>query len=92
MKIPCIKCTPKLWEYIKPYLIKWSYKTDSFVKQFNKRCSILILNWSHKIGYYGFGSETHLDDKDRILIDDVEEFLERAATLQDFTYKRKKIL
>lgn len=89
---PCIKCNKELWAYIKPYLIKWGYKTDSFVEQFNKQCSILILNWSHKIGYYGFGSTTHLDDENRILIDNVDEFLERAATLQGFTYKRKSIM
>lgn len=91
-KIPCIKCTPEIWEYIKPYLKEWGYKTDSFAKQFNKTFSILILNWSNKIGYYGFGATTHLDDEDRILIDDVDEFLERAATLQGFTYKRKSIM
>lgn len=22
-KIPCIKCTPEIWEYIKPYLKEW---------------------------------------------------------------------
>ena len=24
-RIPCIKCTPELWEYIKPYLEEWGY-------------------------------------------------------------------
>ena len=27
-KTPCIECTSRLWEYIKPYLEKWGYFTD----------------------------------------------------------------
>lgn len=90
-KIPCIKCTPELWEYIKPYLKEWGYTTDDFSEKFNEQFPILILNWSDRIGYYGFGFIKHLDEN-RILIDDVEEFLERAAKLKGFTYKRKDIM
>lgn len=88
-KIPCIKCTPEIWEYIKPHLIEWGYTTpDDFSGKFNKRYSILILNWSGIIGYYGFGFEKHLDES-RILIDNVEEFLERAAALRSLFIKEK---
>ena len=49
-KIPCIKCTLELWEYIKPYLKKWNYHTF-YVSEWNwLRYPILILN---NAGYLG---------------------------------------
>lgn len=89
-KIPCIKCTPELWEYIKPYLKEWSYSIND-IESFYKS-PLLCIN------RYGlFGQCTNLSMEcikanDRELVTDVEEFLERAAKLKGFTYKRKDVM
>lgn len=89
-RIPCIKCTPELWEYIKPYLKEWGYSIDD-IDSFYKS-PLLCIN------RYGlFGNCTNLsmeceEAHNRELVTDVEEFLERAAKLKGFTYKRKNIM
>lgn len=86
-KIPCIKCTPELWEYIKPYLEEWGYSIndmDSFYKS-----PLLCIN---RYGLFGQCTNFSMECRkahDRELVTDVEEFLERAAKLKGFTYKRK---
>lgn len=90
-KTPCIECTSRLWEYIKPYLEKWGYFTDygNIVGRLEGRFNLLVINWGDNLGYYGFGiKETHLYGT-RELTPNPEEFLERAAKLKGFTYNRK---
>lgn len=89
-RIPCIKCTPELWEYIKPYLEEWGYSIndmDSFYKS-----PLLCIN---RYGLFGQCTNFSMECRkshDRELVTDVEEFLERAAKLKGFTYKRKDIM
>lgn len=87
-KIPCIECTPELWEYIEPYLRKWGYKCFSIVhfKQF----PILALNIDGTIGKCTNINRASVTEYNRELVTDVEEFLERAAELKGFTYKKEK--
>ena len=88
-KIPCIKCTLKLWEYIKPYLKKWNYHTF-YVSEWNwLRYPILILNNAGYLGTCNNWNDAALSVHNRELVTNVEQFLERAAKLKGFTYKRK---
>lgn len=85
-RIPCIKCTPALWEYIKPYLEKWGYIFGS-VGIFEKY-QLLVINYNGG----KMCTNVHISeqfDYNRELVTNVEEFLERAAKLKGFTYKRK---
>lgn len=86
-KIPCIKCNEEMWEYIKPYLKKWGYvgNTTSNWNSF----SILVINDIGKLGIYNNYDIPREESYNRELVIDVEEFLERAAALKGFTYKRK---
>lgn len=89
-KIPCIICTPELWEYIEPYLRKWGYKCFSIVhfKQF----PILALNIDGTIGKCTNINRASVTEYNRELVTDIEEFLERAAELKGFTYKKDYIM
>lgn len=91
-KIPCIKCTPELWEYIKPYFKEWGYHTTSIGEVFDEEFCILTLNWNKDINCYGFGNYIIIERIGSELINNVEEFLEMAAELKGFTYKRKDIM
>lgn len=91
-KIPCIKCTPELWEYIKPYLEEWNYHTF-YVSEWNwLRYPILVLNNSGSLGTCNNWNDAALNMYNRELVTNVEQFLERAAKLKGFTYKRKDIM
>lgn len=86
-KIPCIKCTPELWEYIEPYLEKWGYKP--YITFGNLEAyPLLAINITGKLGLYNNLSSSCADSYNRELVTDVEEFLERAAKLKGFTYKK----
>lgn len=88
-RIPCIKCTPALWEYIKPYLEEWRYIFGS-IGIFEKY-QLLVINYNGD----KMCTNVHISeqfDYNRELITDVEEFLERAAKLKGCTYKRKNIM
>lgn len=89
-KIPCIKCTPELWEYIKPYLKKYNYRFGQIIL-FNVY-PLLVLNHNGDIGYCTNRYISEVDNYNRELVTDVEEFLERAAKLKGFTYKGKDIM
>lgn len=89
-KIPCIECTSELWRYIRPYLEGWNYKIS-----INANFSIyhlLVLNFDNVLGVCDNVPIIRFDKYNRELITDVEEFLERAAKLKGFTYKRKNIM
>lgn len=88
-KIPCIKCTPELWEYIKPYLEEWNYYTFHVAEWDWLSYPILILNNSGHLGICNNWNGAALSVHNRELVTNVEEFLERAAKLKGFTYKRK---
>lgn len=88
-KTPCIKCDEKLWKYIMPHLKEWGYKICSIDSW--EKFPFLILDYED---LQGEKSVTNLClGVDAIgfreLVTDVEEFLERAAKLKGFTYKRK---
>lgn len=88
-KIPCIYCTFTLLDYIKPYLEKWGYKIRYPLNfQYNP---ILVINYNNKLGEIGDVSPTDIKMYNRELAQYIEEFLERAAKLKGFTYKRKDI-
>lgn len=90
-KIPCIKCDSQLWEYIKLYLKEWGYKIVCIanIKQFR----LIVINYTNNLGYVAnVSSNNNLRDNNRELVTNVEEFLERAAKLKGFTYKRKNIM
>lgn len=91
-KIPCIKCTSEMWKYIKPYLKNWEYKLRVTSNWINY--PLLIINECGILGVCNnYDSNTYFEDAyNRELITDVEEFLERAAALKGFTYKRKDVM
>ena len=90
-KIPCIRCDSQLWEYIKLYLKEWGYKIVCIanIKQFR----LIVINYTNNLGYVAnVSSSNNLRDYNRELVTNVEEFLERAAKLKGFIYKRKDIM
>lgn len=92
-KIPCIKCTPELWEYIKPHLKEWGYKNINNIKTSSFDIfPLLVIN--HFSQDECCNSETIEAVKyyNRKLVTNVEEFLQRAAALRGFIYKRKDIM
>lgn len=87
-KIPCIKCDHKLFTFIKPYLDKWGYISKSPYYNWS-HLPLLVINLSGTIGIYDNLSFSAKDFHNRELVDDVEEFLYRAAMLKGFNYKKK---
>lgn len=86
-KIPCIKCDPKLWKYIKPHLERWGYDT-SIAGDWDKY-QLLVINYC---GVTGCCNNAPIEDKkfyNREITNDVEKFLEKVASLKGFTYKRE---
>ena len=92
-KIPCIKCDSRLWEYIKSYLEEWGYKNSASFDYDWGIYSLLVINYLGDVGYINNLQCTNYItiNSNRELVTNVEEFLERAAKLKGFTYKRKDI-
>lgn len=88
MKIPCIECNKKMWEYIKPYLDKWKYVNKVDISQWEKY-PLLVINSCGSLGLCTNYSISHNLHNSRELVTDVEEFLERAAQLKGFKYKKE---
>lgn len=87
-KIPCIECTLEIWEYVEPYLMKWGYITHvSFDCNFTN-FPLLVINTGDNLGLVNNTNLYKAEDYSRELVTNVEEFLERAAKLKGFTYKR----
>ena len=89
-KIPCIKCTSEMWEYIKPYLKEWGYELRA-------TCSwdvypLLVLNECGTLGRCNNYQLFSKDDYNRELVTDVEEFLKRAAKLKGYEYAKKNVI
>lgn len=89
-KIPCIECTPEIWKYVKPCLIKWNYEISCIGK--SNIFSLLVINRGEKLGFCTNLIKERANYNNRELVTNVEEFLERAAKLKGFTYKRKDIM
>lgn len=89
-KIPCIECSVSTWAYIKPYLKSWGYREYCYFRTMSIENSILFIDWNNDTGY-NFGPINNVTTR-RELVTNVEEFLERAAKLKGFTYKRKDIM
>ena len=89
-KIPCIECTNELWKYIKPYLEGWGYSIR-IESNFN-RYPYLVINATGILGECRAYETPSVGDYNRILLTDVEEFLEKSAMLKGFNYKRKDIM
>lgn len=87
-KIPCIKCNKELFAYIKPFLDIWGYKSVCLTDDWDG-CCLLIINLGGNVGKYTNTSLILKNDCNRELVDDVEEFLYRAAQLKGFNYKKK---
>lgn len=83
-KIPCIKCTPKIWEYIKPYLKEWGYELR--VTSGWNAYPLLVINECNILGRCNNYSLCAKNEYNRELITDTEEFLERAAKLKGCEY------
>lgn len=80
--VPYIKCNSKIWEYVKPYLLKWGYVyVESGPDWNNEPC--LIIDYGGKLG--NMTSMNYDHDERRELVD-VETFLERAAKLKGTVY------
>ena len=89
-KIPCIKCTPEIWEYIKPYLKEWGYELEA-------TCSwdvypLVVINECGTLGRCNNYQLFSKDEYNRELVTDVEEFLERAAHLKGRKYVKKNVV
>lgn len=87
-KIPCIKCDQNLWLKIKPYLVEWGYTIDYIASTWNYH-TILVINDCNHIGVCSNQNYNAAFRYNRELIDNIKEFLERAAKIKGFTYKRK---
>lgn len=83
-KIPCIKCTPEIWEYIKPYLKEWGYELR--ITSGWNAYPLLIINECGTLGRCNNYSLSAKDEYNRELVANIEEFLERAAKLKGFEY------
>lgn len=88
-KIPCIKCTQKLWEHIKPYLERWGYIISGISDW--TAFPILVLNFDGIFGECSNVEKVNAFAKNRELVTDVEKFLEEAAKLKGHTYKRNNM-
>lgn len=94
-KIPCIKCNQNLWLKIKPYLVEWGYTINYITSTWNYH-TILVINDCNNIGVCS--NQTYNQNYNaafrfnRELIDNIEEFLEHAAKLKGYNYKRKDIV
>lgn len=89
-KIPCIECNDELWEYIEPHLKEWKYYIDTIIDIDNY--PLIVINYNNLLGEVINTSTVNYKYNDRELVTNVEEFLERAAKLRGFTYKRKDIM
>lgn len=89
-KIPCIKCNEEMWEYIRPYLISWGYIDRTYHNW--TTYYVLVINDAGDLGICNNYNNYNRIAYNREVVTDVEEFLERAAELKGFTYKRKDIM
>lgn len=89
-KIPCIKCTPEIWEYIKPYLKEWGYELrEPFGLNFYP---LVVINEYGTLGRCNNYQLFSKNEYNRELVTDVEEFLERAAHLKGRKYVKKNVV
>lgn len=85
--IPCIKCNAELFTHIKPFLDKWGYESRHIDDRWES-FPLLIINLDGNVGRYTNACLALTDAHNRELVNDVEEFLYRAALLKGFVYKK----
>lgn len=85
-KTPCIKINEKTWNKIIPYLKEWGYTPNVGAGCYINVYNLLILDSNNTFGIYDNIHTAARYDKE--LITNVEEFLEKAAKLKGFTYKK----
>lgn len=90
VKIPCIKYNPNTWNYIKEQLESFGYE-GIWISSW-KSHPYIVINLSGNLGDYSNVSSTEVLCYNREIINNTEEFLERAAKLMNKTYKRKDIM
>ena len=90
-KIPCIICNSSKWEYIKPFLIEWHYNIKYVTSDWEKY-PLLVINDADNFGVCSSYWRVCARNYNRELVNDIDEFLEKAAQLKGFTYKRKNIM
>lgn len=89
-KIPCIKCTSEIWEYIKPYLKEWGYELrEPFGLDFYP---LVVINECGTLGRCNNYQLFSKNEYNRELVTDVEEFLERAAHLKGRNYVKRNVM
>lgn len=89
-KIPCIKCTLEIWEYIKPYLKEWGYELRATYSW--DVYPLVVINECGTLGRCNNYQLFSKDEYNRELVTDVEEFLERAAHLKGRKYVKKNVV
>ena len=89
-KIPCIKCNKRLFEYLWSYLKKWGYININVNANDLDIYPLLVLNYNGSLGCVASLFLEYNADYNRILVNDPEEFLTRAAKLKGFEYKPNK--
>jgi hypothetical protein len=81
-----------LKEYIDYLDAKELQRQQELKESAKKHEKLLAINITGNLGLYNSLSSSCADSYNRELVTDVEEFLERAAKLKGFTYKRKDIM
>lgn len=85
MKIPCIKCNQKLFNYIEPFLKQWGYSKQMLTPDWDN-LPVLVINFNDKLGKYSNIGIDCINRKKRVLVSNVEEFLAKAAKLKNKHY------
>lgn len=90
-KIPCIKYNPNTWDYIKEQLESFGYK-EALLNDNWTINPYIVINLANILGNYSNVDENDKLCHNREIVNNTEEFLERAAKLMNKTYKRKYIM
>lgn len=89
MKIPCIECDVVMWRYIKGYLKQWGYNiSPNILLGCFDVYPLLVINYNDKL--YNV-CNVHINYKNlynRELVNNVDEFLSKAAELKGFKYNK----
>lgn len=83
IKYPCIKCTQQLYDKIKDILEIVGYKESNFT-DFRYE-DILIVNLANEFGQISNVSASFINDYNRYLCSNIQEFLTKACELKGYT-------
>lgn len=87
-KVPCIRCDRELFDRIEPFLIRWGYEVSHISLYDWDSYPLLIINNGDEIGKYTNVAMRCISYYNRELVDNVDEFLRRAAALKGFKYNK----